>query len=65
MARVAVAVLVGVGAYELSKRGQKTYGASAQMLFTAPDPGTPAAEFAAGVPSAPEDLAALATRNRY
>lgn len=58
---VAIAVLVGLGAYELSNRGQRTYGASAQMLLTAPAPGTAAAEFAAGVPSSPADLAALAT----
>ena len=58
---VGVALLVGIGAYEVSNRGQKTYGASAQMLLTAPEPGTPAAEFAAGVPTSPSDLAALAT----
>ncbi len=51
---VAVAVLVGVGAYEVAKHGQKTYGASAEMLLSAPPQGAPAAEFAAGVPSSPE-----------
>ncbi len=58
---VAVAVLVGIGAYELSKRGQKTYGASTVMLLSAPGPSTAASEFAAGVPSSPGDLSALAT----
>jgi capsular exopolysaccharide synthesis family protein len=58
---VGVSLLVGVGAYEVSNRGEKTYGASAQMLLTAPAPGTAAAEFAAGVPSSPSDLAAIAT----